>query len=30
MKKADLSLRMMIQVRNKIFDAYNEIKQMQM
>jgi flagellar hook-basal body complex protein FliE len=30
MKKADLSLRMMIQIRNKIFDAYNEIKQMQM
>jgi flagellar hook-basal body complex protein FliE len=30
MKKADLALRMMIQVHNKIFDAYNEIKQMQM
>jgi flagellar hook-basal body complex protein FliE len=30
MKKADLALRMMIQVRGKIFDAYNEIKQMQM
>ncbi|HXY37579.1 MAG TPA: flagellar hook-basal body complex protein FliE [Planctomycetaceae bacterium] len=30
MKKADLALRMMIQVHNKILDAYNEIKQMQM
>jgi flagellar hook-basal body complex protein FliE len=30
MKKADLALRMMIQIRNKIFDAYSEIKQMQM
>jgi flagellar hook-basal body complex protein FliE len=30
MKKADLALRMMIQVHNKVFDAYNEIKQMQM
>jgi flagellar hook-basal body complex protein FliE len=30
MKKADLALRMMIQVHNKIFDAYSEIKQMQM
>ena len=30
MKKADLALRMMIQVHNKIFDAYTEIKQMQM
>ena len=30
MKKADLALRMMIQVHNKVFDAYAEIKQMQM
>jgi flagellar hook-basal body complex protein FliE len=30
MKKADLALRMMIQMHNKIFDAYSEIKQMQM
>jgi flagellar hook-basal body complex protein FliE len=30
MKKADLSLRLMIQIRNKIMDAYTEIKQMQM
>lgn len=30
MKKADLALRLMIQVRNKIMDAYTEIKQMQM
>lgn len=30
MKKADLALRMMIQIHNKIFDAYSEIKQMQM
>lgn len=30
MKKADLALRMMIQVRNKIFDAYDEIKQLRM
>jgi flagellar hook-basal body complex protein FliE len=30
MKKADLALRLMIQVRNKIMDAYSEIKQMQM
>lgn len=30
MKKADLALRLMIQVRNKIMDAYAEIKQMQM
>lgn len=26
-KKADLALRMMIQVRNKLLDAYNEIQQ---
>jgi flagellar hook-basal body complex protein FliE len=30
MKKADLALRLMIQIRNKIMDAYTEIKQMQM
>jgi flagellar hook-basal body complex protein FliE len=30
MKKADLALRLMIQIRNKIMDAYSEIKQMQM
>jgi flagellar hook-basal body complex protein FliE len=29
-KKADLALRMMIQIRNKIFDAYDEIKQLRM
>lgn len=26
-KKADLALRMMLQVRNKVLDAYNEIQQ---
>jgi flagellar hook-basal body complex protein FliE len=30
MKKADLALRLMVQIRNKVMDAYNEIKQMQM
>ncbi len=30
MKKADLALRLMIQIRNKIVEAYTEIKQMQM
>lgn len=30
MKKADMALRLMIQIRNKIMDAYSEIKQMQM
>lgn len=30
MKKADMALRLMIQIRNKIMDAYTEIKQMQM
>jgi flagellar hook-basal body complex protein FliE len=30
MKKADLALRLMIQIRNKLMDAYSEIKQMQM
>ena len=30
MKKADLALRMMIQIRNKIMDAYDEIKQLRM
>jgi flagellar hook-basal body complex protein FliE len=30
MKKADLAMRLMIQIRNKIMDAYTEIKQMQM
>ncbi|MDA1014547.1 MAG: flagellar hook-basal body complex protein FliE [Planctomycetota bacterium] len=29
-KKADMSLRMMLQIRNKLLEAYNEIKQMQM
>jgi len=27
-KKADLSLRMMLQIRNKLLEAYNEIQQM--
>ena len=26
-KKADLALRMMLQVRNKLLDAYNEVQQ---
>ncbi len=30
MKKADLALRMTIQIRNKIVEAYAEIKQMQL
>jgi len=30
MKKADLALRLMVQIRNKVVEAYNEIKQMQM
>jgi flagellar hook-basal body complex protein FliE len=30
MKKADLALRLMVQIRNKVMDAYTEIKQMQM
>lgn len=30
MKEADLALRMIVQVRNKLLDAYAEIKQMQM
>ena len=29
-KKADMLLRMMLQIRNKLLEAYNEIKQMQM
>ena len=29
-KKADLSLRMMLQMRNKILDAFEEIKQLRM
>lgn len=29
-KKADLAMRMMMQVRNKVLEAYNEVKQMQM
>lgn len=29
-KKADLALRMMLQVRNKLLEGFNEIKQMQM
>ena len=27
-KKADLALRMMVQVRNKLLEAYNEVQQM--
>jgi flagellar hook-basal body complex protein FliE len=30
MKKADLALRLMLQVRNKIMDAYQEIQQIRM
>jgi flagellar hook-basal body complex protein FliE len=30
MKKADLSLRMMLQIRNKLLEAYNEIKELRM
>ncbi len=30
MKKADLALRMMLQIRNKLLEGFNEIKQMQM
>ncbi len=30
MKKADLTLRMMLQIRNRVLDAYNEIQQMRM
>jgi flagellar hook-basal body complex protein FliE len=29
-RKADLALRMMIQVRNKLVDAYREVQQMRM
>ena len=29
-KKADLTLRMLMQIRNKVLEAYNEIKQMRM
>jgi len=29
-KKADLALRMMLQIRNKLLESYNEIKQMRM
>ncbi len=29
-KKADLSMRMLMSVRNKLMDALNEVKQMQM
>lgn len=29
-KKADMSLRMLLQIRNKVLEAFNEIKQMQM
>ncbi len=29
-KKADLALRMMLQVRNKVLEAYDEIKQIRM
>ena len=28
-KKADLALRMMMQIRNKLLEGFNEIKQMQ-
>lgn len=30
MKKADLALRTMLQIRNKLLEGFNEIKQMQM
>lgn len=30
MKKADMAYRTMIEVRNKLIDAYNEIQQMRM
>jgi flagellar hook-basal body complex protein FliE len=30
MKKADLALRTMLQIRNKLVEAYNEIKNMRM
>lgn len=30
MKQADLALRMMLQIRNKVLEAYNEVKQMNM
>lgn len=30
LKNADLSLRMMLQIRNKVLDAYKEIQQMRM
>jgi len=29
-RKADLSMRMMLQIRNKLVDAFNEIKQLRM
>ena len=29
-QKADMSFRMMLQIRNKVLEAYNEIKQMRM
>jgi flagellar hook-basal body complex protein FliE len=29
-KKADLALKMMVQVRNKLLEAYDEIKQLRM
>lgn len=29
-KKADLALRMMLQIRNKLLEGFNEIKQMQL
>lgn len=29
-KQADLALRMMLQIRNRVMEAYNEIKQMQL
>lgn len=29
-KKADLALRMLLQVRNKVLEAYNEIQQLRM
>jgi flagellar hook-basal body complex protein FliE len=30
MKKADMALRMMLQIRNKVLDAYQEIQQLRM
>lgn len=30
MKEADLALRMMVQIRNKVLEAYDEVQQMRM